>query len=74
MLYMVFEKNLSIICYFFLKKAWIFEAIPAFGEIVGGKKKRFEMPRFMRYIYVKDRGYPTTEQIKEVIICYILIF
>lgn len=44
-------------------QAWIFEAIPAFGRVVGIRKDKREQPRFLRYKYMKERGYPSEEEI-----------
>lgn len=68
---MLLEKNnLYSVHSIYLQKiilqAWIFDAIPAFGELIGGKKEKRKRPRFFRYKYVKDNRFPTEEQITQV--------
>ncbi|KAL6560916.1 hypothetical protein OROHE_006093 [Orobanche hederae] len=44
--------------------AWIFEAIPIFGDKIGSRKPKRSTPHFLRYTYVESR-LPTEDKINQ---------
>lgn len=59
----------SALIFFLGEQAWIFEAFPTFGKVVGLRGKDTQIPRFVQYSFVKERRYPKDDEIKEV--CFV---